>query len=182
MPKFNVKDYQVNEKSESVELYYSISGLGPHKVLFISGLGAIAHQWDHQAKFFSSLPEFSVCIYDNRGSGFSDCPTGPYTTRMLADDAVALLEHLRWEKVHIVGLSMGGMIAQELACKLQDRVMSLALISTYSKFNGLPAFDNIGLASPFKLVLFHSSFLHYLIICIYIVWSCKDVSYCSSTL
>lgn len=149
MPKFNVQDYG---QSQSVEIYYSVSGHGPHKLLFISGLGGIAHQWDLQVQFFSSLPEFSVCIYDNRGSGFSDCPKGPYTTRMLAEDAVSLLLHLGWDNVHIIGLSMGGMVAQELACKLGDRVMSLALISTYSKFNGLPAFDNLGFSSPFKLV------------------------------
>ena len=70
---------------------------------------------------------------------------------MLANDALNLLSHLQWEYVHIVGLSMGGMIAQELAWRLGDRVKSLALVSTYSKFNGLPAFDNIR-KNPLKLL------------------------------
>ncbi|KAJ3306697.1 hypothetical protein HDV03_004328 [Kappamyces sp. JEL0829] len=137
--------------SEGVELYYALQGVGPHKVLFISGLGAFCHQWDMQVEYFAALPEFTVCIYDNRGAGLSSCPKPPYTTTMLADDAIALLDHLDWNNVHIVGLSMGGMIAQELAYKLGDRVMSLALLSTYSKFNGLPAFDNFSLTNPLKV-------------------------------
>lgn len=147
MPKVNI----AKQNEDPLELYYSVSGVGPHKILFISGLGGIAHQWDLQVEYFASLPEFSVCIYDNRGSGFSSAPKQKYTTSMLANDAVTLLAHLEWENVHIVGLSMGGMIAQELAWRLGDKVKSLALLSTYSKFNGLPAFDNLR-KNPLKLL------------------------------
>jgi pimeloyl-ACP methyl ester carboxylesterase len=115
-----------------------------------TGTEVISHS--PQVEYFSSLPEFTVCIFDNRGSGLSSCPKPPYKTTMLAEDAVALLDHLEWEDVHIVGLSMGGMIAQELAYKLGNRVVSLCLQSTYSKFNGFPALDNFSITNPFKIV------------------------------
>ena len=84
-------------------------------------------QSNAQVEYFSNIPEFSVCIFDNRGSGFSSVPQQKYTTTMLANDALALITHLGWGNVHVVGLSMGGMIAQELAWILGDRVKSLDL-------------------------------------------------------
>ncbi|KAL2918072.1 hypothetical protein HK105_202486 [Polyrhizophydium stewartii] len=125
------------EGTDPVELYYEVHGTGEERVLFINGLGSILSLWDPQIEFFSQMPEFSICLFDNRGSGFSSSPLGRYTTRMMARDAMALLAHLGWTRVHIVALSMGGMIAQELAYMLGDDVKSLCLISTLNKFNGI---------------------------------------------
>jgi pimeloyl-ACP methyl ester carboxylesterase len=51
--------------------------------------------------------EYQICVFDNRGVGISDCPGGKYSTAIFANDAFDIIEHLGWESVHIVGLSMG---------------------------------------------------------------------------
>ncbi|KAJ3107420.1 hypothetical protein HDU96_007909 [Phlyctochytrium bullatum] len=136
-----------NHGSEPVNLYYEVHGNGPQKLLLIGGkerialeegFGNICHQWDLQVEFFGKRPEFSVCIFDNRGAGQSSIPKGRYKTSEMAMDARDLLDFLGWEKFHLVGLSMGGMIAQELAHLCRHRLLSLTLESTYAYFNGLP--------------------------------------------
>ncbi|KAI8925950.1 Alpha/Beta hydrolase protein [Entophlyctis helioformis] len=136
MPKVNVADIG----QEPVELYYEVHGNGPQHILFVNGLSAVAHNWDKQVAYFAALPEYSVCIFDNRGAGLSSVPTTgeKWTTKLMAKEAMRLLDHLGWHHVNVVGVSMGGMISQELALLLGDRVLSLTLESTYSKFTGLP--------------------------------------------
>ncbi|KAI8916828.1 Alpha/Beta hydrolase protein, partial [Entophlyctis helioformis] len=134
MPKVNVADIG----QEPVELYYEVHGNGPQHILFVNGLSAVAHNWDKQVAYFAALPEYSVCIFDNRGVGRSSVPSGKWTTKLMAKEAMRLLDHLGWHHVNVVGLSMGGMISQELALLLGTRVLSLTLESTYSKFTGVP--------------------------------------------
>jgi pimeloyl-ACP methyl ester carboxylesterase len=73
-----------------------------------------------------------VVAYDNRGSGRSPVTPGPYTTRQLAADAVGLLDRLQIERAHVFGMSMGGMIAQEVALGWPDRVDRLVLGCTHA--------------------------------------------------
>jgi pimeloyl-ACP methyl ester carboxylesterase len=73
-----------------------------------------------------------VITFDNRGVGKSDKPIGPYSTKMMADDTVKLMDYLGIEKAHIMGASMGGMIAQELAINYPEKVMKLVLACTYA--------------------------------------------------
>ncbi|KAJ3359807.1 hypothetical protein HDU91_004797 [Kappamyces sp. JEL0680] len=131
-----------------INLHYTLHGTGPCKILLVAGLGCLAGERHFQTQFFQSLPQYSVCTFDNRGSGKSDCTPEPFRTTLLAQDAACLLAHLGWtEPVHIVGFSMGGMIAQELAYLLgETRVASLALVSTFAYFNGLPAVDQLDYA------------------------------------
>eukprot|EP00271_Cylindrocystis_brebissonii_P015799 TRINITY_DN3881_c0_g1_i1.p1 TRINITY_DN3881_c0_g1~~TRINITY_DN3881_c0_g1_i1.p1 ORF type:complete len:444 (-),score=93.77 TRINITY_DN3881_c0_g1_i1:1518-2849(-) len=78
---------------------------------------------------------------DNRGVGRSSCPENSkhYTSKVLATDILAVMDHLKWEKAHIVGHSMGGMIAAKLAALAPHRVLSLALLSTScGGFNAIP--------------------------------------------
>ncbi|KAJ3036160.1 hypothetical protein HDV00_003016 [Rhizophlyctis rosea] len=87
--------------------------------------------WDHQFEYFGEHPDFQCLVFDNRGVGLSDCPQERYTTSEMARDTYDLLECVGWkEDIHVVGVSMGGMIAQELCLLIPDRVISLCLTST----------------------------------------------------
>lgn len=72
-------------------------------------------------------------MFDNRGAGRSSVPEGPYTIRQMADDTIALLDALGIKKAHVVGASMGGMIAQEMAINYYQRVDRLVLACTRAK-------------------------------------------------
>ncbi|KAG1904116.1 Alpha/Beta hydrolase protein [Suillus fuscotomentosus] len=118
---------------ESHSLYYEQHGTGPEKIVFIMGVNSTSFGWLYQVEHFSKLPQYSVLVFDNRGVGMSGTPRGPYTTSGMAEDVIVLLDYLRWTEersIHVVGLSMGGMIAQELADRIPDRITSLSLIVT----------------------------------------------------
>src|SRR6516162_7830335 len=104
----------------SVRLHYDLHGRGD-ALLLIMGLGAGSAAWD--PKLVETLAQdFLVITYDNRGTGRSDKPHEPYTLEMFASDAAGLLDHLKIEKTHVFGVSMGGMIAQEFALNHAARV------------------------------------------------------------
>jgi 3-oxoadipate enol-lactonase len=113
-----------------ISLYYSDQGKG-FPVLLLMGLGMDSSGWMFQVPALAK--RFRVIAPDNRGCGLSDKPKGPYSTRMMAEDAVALLDHLGVEKAHVVGDSMGGMIAQEVALGWPQRVEKLVLACTYAR-------------------------------------------------
>jgi len=113
-----------------IDLYYEVQGTGA-PVLLIAGFTADHMSWLLQVPAVAQ--EFQCISYDNRGTGQSTVPEGPYTIRQMADDAVALLDHLGISKAHVVGHSMGGAIGQELAINYPDRVSSLLLLATWGK-------------------------------------------------
>ncbi|KAJ3392212.1 hypothetical protein HDU80_010913 [Chytriomyces hyalinus] len=115
-----------------VDLYHEIHGNGKHKVLFITGWAGSCDNWRFQTEFFGRHGDFEVCIYENRGSGFSSSPPKNYSMQDMAKDAVDLMNQLGWSSAHVVGVSMGGMIAQELALLVPARIKSLTLASTCS--------------------------------------------------
>ncbi|KAJ3084820.1 hypothetical protein HDU99_001896 [Rhizoclosmatium hyalinum] len=124
---------------EPLNMYYEVHGTGPNKVVLIGGFGNICHQWDLQVDSFMEEPHvYSVCIFDNRGGGLSSSPKGRYKTHEMALDVKELMDYLGWHRFHVVGLSLGGMIAQEVAHLCLHRVISLTLESTFAFFNGLP--------------------------------------------
>src|SRR3954469_6169977 len=113
---------------DGARLHYLDQGKGD-PVLWLQGLNAPAAAWSVQLAHFSQ--SFRGVAPDARGVGQSDAPPGPYTTRLLADDALAVLDALGIEQAHVVGLSLGGAVAQELALARPERVRSIALLSTF---------------------------------------------------
>ncbi len=116
-------------KANGININYTITGHG-EPLLMIMGLSADQRGWAPQIGFFKKY--FKVITFDNRGAGRSDKPAGPYTIKMMADDTIGLMDCLNIEKAHVMGLSMGGMIAQEIAINYPLRVNRLILASTYS--------------------------------------------------
>lgn len=95
-------------------MYYEVHGDG-FPLLLINGLGGDHTEWLFQLPEFSR--HFKVITFDNRGAGDSGAPTVPYSTAQMADDAAALLSFLGISRTHVLGFSMGGMIAQEMALR-----------------------------------------------------------------
>ncbi|KAK4066429.1 hypothetical protein Trihar35433_6856 [Trichoderma harzianum] len=127
-----------------VKIAWEIHGDGPTKVLFIMGLAGIKTSWQRQTKYFGHdrSSEYSVLILDNRGMGDSDKPIARYTTSGMAADIVEVLDHVGWtaeRDFHLVGLSLGGMIAQEVAYAIPTRLRSLTLMGTTAQFESGPA-------------------------------------------
>src|SRR5512139_3378018 len=104
--------------------YFEEHGSG-FPLLLINGLGSDHLEWLHQLPTFSE--RFRVIVFDNRGTGNSAVPPGPYTTAQMADDAAALLRFLGFGRAHVLGVSLGGMIAQEVALRHPDLVEGLVL-------------------------------------------------------
>jgi pimeloyl-ACP methyl ester carboxylesterase len=116
-------------QSDHVSIYYEAHGKGP-AFLLVPGIPAISSDW---FPFADRLSErFRVVVYDNRGSGRSDAPPGPYSTPQLAGDALSVLDALGIERAHVFGASLGGMIAQELAIGYPERVDRLVLGCTHA--------------------------------------------------
>jgi pimeloyl-ACP methyl ester carboxylesterase len=113
-----------------IDRFYQERGSGD-ALLLINGLGGSALNWEPLLPALAA--RFRVITSDNRGVGRSAAPPGPYTTRQMADDAAALLTHLGVERAHVVGSSMGGMIAQELALTYPTLVGRLVLFATYAR-------------------------------------------------
>jgi 3-oxoadipate enol-lactonase len=110
---------------EDIKIHYDVYGDG-QPLLMIMGLGASSAVWD--PPLVEKLARsYGVVTFDNRGTGQSDKPDAPYSIQMFADDAAGLLDNLNIPSAHILGVSMGGMIAQEFALRHPARVATLTL-------------------------------------------------------
>jgi pimeloyl-ACP methyl ester carboxylesterase len=111
-------------RSGDTELYWESTGAGA-PVLLVMGLGMNATGWWRTVPVLAE--SFRVLAFDNRGVGRSARPPGPYSVAQMADDAVAVLEAAGEASAHVHGISLGGMIAQEIAIRHPGRVRSLVL-------------------------------------------------------
>jgi pimeloyl-ACP methyl ester carboxylesterase len=108
-------------------LHYTDQGAG-EPVLLIHGLGSSGRDWEHQLP--ALLPDYRVLCLDMRGHGKSEKPKGGYSVKAFAEDCLAFIAFMQLDKPHIVGISMGGMIAFQLATDQPDVPASLTIINS----------------------------------------------------
>jgi pimeloyl-ACP methyl ester carboxylesterase len=117
-------------KANDIEMYTEVHGEGEPLIL-IMGFGATSQDWSPGIlEGFSK--HFKTIIFDNRGTGKTSKGTQKNTIKQMADDIAGLLESMNIEKTHVLGISLGGMIAQEFVLSHQNRVNKLVLCSTYA--------------------------------------------------
>lgn len=100
-------------------------------LLFSNSLGTNYGMWQQQFNYFKE--HFYVICYDTRGHGSSSTPTGPYTLQQLGEDVIRLLDHLKIEKAHFCGISMGGITGQWLAIHYPQRFHAVVMSNTAAK-------------------------------------------------
>ncbi|MEO6027861.1 MAG: alpha/beta hydrolase [Candidatus Binatia bacterium] len=105
-------------------------GQGP-PLLLVMGLGASLETWVAQRDAFAA--RHRVILFDNRGAGESESPPPPWTVPGMADDAVGVLDALGITRAHVLGVSMGGMIAQEMAIRFPERVDRLVVAVSFAR-------------------------------------------------
>jgi pimeloyl-ACP methyl ester carboxylesterase len=110
--------------SNGVQIAYEVTGKG-EPLLLIMGYGLPGSAWALSLPFFTQ--KFQVITFDNRGTGGSDAPEEGYEVPVFARDALAVMDAAGWQSAHVFGVSMGGMIAQQLALDAPGRVRSLVL-------------------------------------------------------
>ena len=111
----------------TVRIAWERRGAGFPLVL-VHGLGYARWGWEPVAE--SLAAQFEVVLLDNRGIGESDAPPGPYTATEMAEDVVGVLDEAGIARAHLVGTSLGGMIAQEIALTAPERIEQLVLVCT----------------------------------------------------
>ncbi|EGG04611.1 alpha/beta hydrolase [Melampsora larici-populina 98AG31] len=126
------------------KIYFELHGSEnpTHKMVFIMGLNNTCFSWSRQVEHFSKKPGHAVLVFDNRGVGYSSPGRLElYKTSEMAKDILELLNYIHWTQdrsLHIIGVSMGGMITQELCFLIPNRVISVTLTSTKARDIHLP--------------------------------------------
>src|SRR5262245_18895563 len=124
------EDHQLNVEHRGCRLAYWVRGDGP-PVLFVQGVGVHGCGWRPQV---DGLADRFRCVwFDNRGVGLSQPPGVPLTVDQMADDARAVLDAAGFASAHIVGHSLGGLVALNLALLCRERVRSLSLLCTFAR-------------------------------------------------
>ena len=113
---------------DGLNIYYEVHGQGSPLVM-IRGLGSNLDHWYAQAPTFAQY--YKVIMFDNRGIARSSDLGGDYTVPMMAADTIGLMDALDLEQAYVIGFSMGGMIAQELAINHPNRIRGLVLVCTH---------------------------------------------------
>jgi len=111
----------------TISINYQILGEGP-RVLFFNGSGGSIEGSQLLINAFAKTCQ--VLVHDQRGLGKTSVPAGPYTMADYANDAAALLDHIGWQTTNVIGLSFGGMVAQEFGVTYPDRIQRLVLMCT----------------------------------------------------
>jgi pimeloyl-ACP methyl ester carboxylesterase len=121
-------------RTNGIDFFYEEQGSG-EPLLLIMGITATGSVWEkHVAHWQNS---FRCITADNRGVGQSDTPAGPYTTAQMADDYAGLLDALQLKKVRVVGVSMGSTIAQQLAIRHPEKIVSMVLMCPWARCDNM---------------------------------------------
>ena len=118
-------------QANGLDIHYRIDGAGPETLVLINGVGDDLEGWGFQRGDFAAAG-LRVVTFDNRGSGSSSHPPGPYTSQQMAADTKGLVDALGLAPLHLCGVSMGGVIAQEYAIAYPGDLRSVALANTYA--------------------------------------------------
>lgn len=118
--------------ANGLEIAYRLDGEGSETIVLINGIADEKESWSMQVGAFVEAG-YRVLSLDNRGVGETAKPAGPYTTRQMADDTKRVIDALDIGEVHLLGFSMGGMIAQEYALAYGNTLRSLVLYATYAE-------------------------------------------------
>ncbi|MGE5594742.1 MAG: alpha/beta fold hydrolase [Hyphomicrobiales bacterium] len=121
-------------EANGISIYYEQRGEGEDLVL-VMGLGGHSGAWALNAPAFAK--HYRVLTYDNRGAGRTSAPDEPYSMAGMADDLAALLDGLGIARAHVLGVSMGGMIAQEFAINYPERVNKLIVACSRARTSEL---------------------------------------------
>ena len=136
-------------RAGDAELYYEVAGTGDAVVL-LHGLGSSVLDWEFQIPALSR--HYRVVSIDLRGHGRSSRPPGPYRMRLLAVDVAAVMAHLGIASAHICGISLGGMVAFQLAADSPERVRTLAIINSGPAFPGRTLKGRLTLLTRFAVI------------------------------
>ncbi len=136
---------------DGIQIYYELQGAeGKPVILFLHGLGSSIRDWEFQLPHFSK--NYRVLLIDMRGHGRSDKPKGPYTMPLFVRDVIALLDQLNLSQVHVVGLSMGGMIAFQMAVDFPQRLCTMTIVNSGPAVVPRTIQDKIGVWMRFVIV------------------------------
>jgi pimeloyl-ACP methyl ester carboxylesterase len=116
--------------SNGNKIYFEERGSG-NPLLLIMGITATSSVWEKHVAFWEK--SFRCILVDNRGVGKSEKPPGPYTSLQMAEDCLALLDHLDIHSVKVVGVSMGSIIAQQLAIHYPERIEAMVLMCPWAR-------------------------------------------------
>ena len=114
-----------------IDVHYRIAGAGLETIVLVNGLADDLDTWAFQEAELTEAG-YRLLMFDNRGIGQTSKPAGPYSSRLLADDAKALVDHLGITGFHLLGVSMGGMIVQEYALAYPEDLRSVIMACTYA--------------------------------------------------
>jgi pimeloyl-ACP methyl ester carboxylesterase len=128
-----------------IDIYYERSGHG-RRLLFFNGSGATLESVGPLIDPYRA--RFDVLAHDQRGLGRTEIPPGPYSMKDYAADALALLDHVGWSSCRVIGVSFGGMVAQEFTVTSPNRVERLALACTSPGGEGGSSYPLHELGSP----------------------------------
>lgn len=115
------------ERLNGIDLHWEQAGEGPRLLMF-NGSGSTIERMRPLMNVFAS--QFDIVLHDQRGLGKTEIPQGPYSMADYAADAIALVDFLGWDTFNVIGISFGGMVAQEFAVTVPERVEKLALLCT----------------------------------------------------